>query len=193
MDTITRSKSMAKALRKALAGHQVDLPHSTCLEIVARQFGFSDWNVMKAACDDEIALAATIFVEHGREQEAVDFYRAAFNATRTKAHSIDDDLAAVDLMVGGTTFSVCGANPRREAEPFRGGPFFPKANGAVSTAFNLEVSDADAVLRKAIAAGAVVRYGLDVTDDGRRGASFFDPFGHIWGIVERAPARKRAA
>ncbi|HWK67333.1 MAG TPA: glyoxalase superfamily protein [Rhizobiaceae bacterium] len=193
MDTLSRSKSMAKALRMALADRHVDLPHSACLEIVARQFGFCDWNVMKATCDNEMAVTATIFVQHGREQEAVDFYRAAFNANLAKAYSIDDELAGVELVVGRTTFSVCGANPRREAEPFRGGPFFPKANGAVSTAFSLEVSDADAVLRKAMAAGAVVRYGLDVTDDGRRGASFFDPFGHIWGIVERASARKRSA
>jgi uncharacterized glyoxalase superfamily protein PhnB len=48
MRTYRDSKAMAKALRAALAERQVDLSHSDCLEIVAAQFGLSDWNVLAA-------------------------------------------------------------------------------------------------------------------------------------------------
>lgn len=39
---------MAKALRLSLAERNIELSHSTCLELVARQFGFADWNVLSA-------------------------------------------------------------------------------------------------------------------------------------------------
>jgi hypothetical protein len=39
---------MAKSLRDALADRHVSLSHSACLEIVARQFGFADWNTLSA-------------------------------------------------------------------------------------------------------------------------------------------------
>jgi hypothetical protein len=43
---------MAKTLRaELLARAQIDLTHSRCLEIVARQFGVDDWNVLAALMD----------------------------------------------------------------------------------------------------------------------------------------------
>jgi hypothetical protein len=41
-------KTMAKSLRDSLEGRNISLSHSTCLEIVARQFGFADWNTLSA-------------------------------------------------------------------------------------------------------------------------------------------------
>ncbi|WP_018182686.1 glyoxalase superfamily protein [Kaistia granuli] len=40
------AKPMAKALRAAMAERQIELSHNETLEIVARQFGFDDWNVL---------------------------------------------------------------------------------------------------------------------------------------------------
>ncbi|MDH4983779.1 glyoxalase superfamily protein [Hyphomicrobium sp. D-2] len=48
MRTFMDAKAMARALRDAMANHQTDLSHSECLEIVARQFGLPDWNVLAA-------------------------------------------------------------------------------------------------------------------------------------------------
>lgn len=48
MPTQKSAKTMAKSLRDALAGRNVSLSHSACLEIVARQFGFADWNTLSA-------------------------------------------------------------------------------------------------------------------------------------------------
>jgi len=44
MRTYLQAKAMAKSLRESLAALSVDLTHSQCLEIVAQQFGFRDWN-----------------------------------------------------------------------------------------------------------------------------------------------------
>lgn len=42
------AKLMAKSLRAAMETRQVPLSHSESLEIVARQFGYDDWNVLAA-------------------------------------------------------------------------------------------------------------------------------------------------
>jgi hypothetical protein len=42
------AKDMAKSLRSALAGRNLDLTHSQALEIVAEQFGLADWNLLAA-------------------------------------------------------------------------------------------------------------------------------------------------
>lgn len=193
MDTLTRSKSMAKALRNALADREVNLSHSSCLEIVARQFGFTDWNTLNAACGDEMQLALAVVVQHGRQKEAADFYTAAFGVTQTGSYTVDDELLAVDLQHGHIVISVTGANPRREAESARGGPFFPKSMGAVSAVYCLRVNDARAALDKAVAAGAVIRQQLEYDIKGQRTATIFDPFGHIWAVVERSRRLERRA
>ncbi|WP_336799279.1 glyoxalase superfamily protein [Kaistia sp. MMO-174] len=43
------AKSMAKALRAVMAERDIELTHGETLEIVARQFGLDDWNVLAAA------------------------------------------------------------------------------------------------------------------------------------------------
>jgi hypothetical protein len=48
MFTQKNAKTMAKSLRDSLVERNVSLSHSTCLEIVARQFGFADWNTLSA-------------------------------------------------------------------------------------------------------------------------------------------------
>ena len=48
MRTYQDAKTIAKSLRASLASRGVDLTHSECLEIVARQFGFAEWNILAA-------------------------------------------------------------------------------------------------------------------------------------------------
>jgi catechol 2,3-dioxygenase-like lactoylglutathione lyase family enzyme len=53
MRTFRDAKAMAKALRaEAFARRQVHFSHSECLEIVARQFGFDNWNILAARIED---------------------------------------------------------------------------------------------------------------------------------------------
>lgn len=48
MPNIEDAKSMAKALESALRAKSVDVSHGECLDIVARQFGLKDWNVLSS-------------------------------------------------------------------------------------------------------------------------------------------------
>lgn len=141
--------------------------------------------------EQSIGVGLTIFVQHGREQQAADFYSEAFEARQLKAYRVDGELAGVDMLMGGTRISVAGSNPRREEEPSYGGPFFPKAAGAVSTIVQLTVPDIEACFAQAIVAGAALRDRVQTDVEGRRVASLFDPFGHIWVLIERQvePAR----
>lgn len=52
MRTIQDLKSMAKSLRDDLAAKKLALGHSECLELVARQFGFPDWNTLSSKYDE---------------------------------------------------------------------------------------------------------------------------------------------
>jgi hypothetical protein len=56
MRTYKDAKAMAKSLRDSLATRRVLFSHSECLEIVARQLGFADWNT----------LSPELVVESGR-------------------------------------------------------------------------------------------------------------------------------
>lgn len=51
MRDFREAKLMAKTLRQALVEQDVDLKHGAALEIVARQFGFDDWNILSARID----------------------------------------------------------------------------------------------------------------------------------------------
>lgn len=51
MPTYKDPKAMAKSLRGCLGARSVLLSHSECLEIVAKQFGFADWNTLSAKFD----------------------------------------------------------------------------------------------------------------------------------------------
>jgi catechol 2,3-dioxygenase-like lactoylglutathione lyase family enzyme len=49
MRSFRDAKLMARTLREAMASRQVELSHSETLEIVARQFGYADWNLASAS------------------------------------------------------------------------------------------------------------------------------------------------
>ncbi|KAB2680920.1 VOC family protein [Brucella pseudintermedia] len=142
---------------------------------------------------DEISITFALVIEHGREQEAADFYTAAFGARVVETHSHDGELTDFDMLLGTTPIAVAGANPKREANPALGGPFFPKALGAVSAALRMTVADLDAFVSKAVAAGATIRDAIQLDDRGGRSAAVFDPFGHIWGLSERLADTSRLA
>lgn len=57
MRTFRDSKAMAKTLRAELARRETTLSHGACLDIVARQFGLENWNVLAARLSDAPQLA----------------------------------------------------------------------------------------------------------------------------------------
>lgn len=67
MRTIQDFKSMAKSLREDLAAKNLALGHSECLELVARQFGFPDWNTLSSKFDEAGHLPASLQTSAGPE------------------------------------------------------------------------------------------------------------------------------
>ena len=57
MTSVGTAKSMAKALETAMRAKNVDLSHGECLDIVARQLGCKDWNVLSARAKSITASA----------------------------------------------------------------------------------------------------------------------------------------
>jgi len=53
MRTYQDAKTITKALRASLAARGVALSHGECLEIVAQQFGFAEWNILAAKLASE--------------------------------------------------------------------------------------------------------------------------------------------
>lgn len=58
MRSVHDAKGMAKAVRAALAEKAVEISHSEALEIVARQLGFDNWNILSARLEKD-ALPAS--------------------------------------------------------------------------------------------------------------------------------------
>jgi hypothetical protein len=52
MRSFMDAKAMAKSLRHALAERKIEVSHSDCLEIVARQFGLANWNTLSALIEE---------------------------------------------------------------------------------------------------------------------------------------------
>ena len=57
------AKTMAKAMREALAARDLTISHSEALEIVARQFGLATWNILSAKIDAPTTSQETIIFE----------------------------------------------------------------------------------------------------------------------------------
>src|SRR5262245_46802993 len=52
------AKTMAHALRDALKSRAVETTHSECLELIARVFGFDNWNILSAKIDAAAPVSA---------------------------------------------------------------------------------------------------------------------------------------
>ncbi len=130
-------------------------------------------------------IGLTLFVPSGRQEEAAAFYLVAFGATSPR-HWINPktgEVTGIDITIGRATFTVCGANPKREADMSLPGPCPVPAPGRSSTIFQLCVDNIDATVALAVAAGATVRTPAQDAEWGDRIATIVDPFGHIWALA----------
>jgi PhnB protein len=78
---------------------------------------------------------------------------------------------------------VCGANPKRDADPSVPGPCAIAAPGRGSTIFQICVDDLEKTVARAVAGGATIRTPVQDADWGDRVATIVDPFGQIWSIA----------
>lgn len=74
MRDFREAKTMAKTLRLELTDREVYLSHSNCLEIIAKQFGYGNWNMLAAKIDASEAPSQRLVMPegwhtHGRNSE----------------------------------------------------------------------------------------------------------------------------
>jgi PhnB protein len=106
---------------------------------------------------------------------AITFYERAFGA-REKFRLVEPGTGRVghaELAFGTTTIMVSEEYPEL-------GFLGPQSLGGCSASVHLHVDDADAMLRRAVEAGAKVKRELADHFYGERSGTVVDPFGHEW-------------
>jgi PhnB protein len=109
-------------------------------------------------------------------EAAIEYYKKAFGAKeRVRMASPDGKIAHAELEIGQSLVML--------SDPFPGfATRTPKELGGTSASIFLFTEDVDAVVKRAVDAGATVT--TEVTDQfwGDRFGTITDPFGHVWGI-----------
>ncbi len=106
----------------------------------------------------------------------IEFYTKAFGAIELRRFSNDDGTIHVsELSIDGAMFHV-------HEEVLRKNSFSPERHNGTTTTIGLFVPDVDAVMKSAMAAGAVLVSPAQDYDYGYRQGQIKDPFGHIWMI-----------
>src|ERR1700722_18286395 len=120
------------------------------------------------------SIQAQLSVRDGRA--AIDFYKTAFGATEVYRFGGTDDHEEVvaQLAVGDSVFWVEDESPPH-------GNFSPATVGGATTRMLLIVEDPDAIVERAVAAGATL-VGAVGPEHGWRLGRIDDPFGHRWEI-----------
>jgi PhnB protein len=126
---------------------------------------------------------------------AIAFYERAFGAKeRWRIQTPDGKIAHVELELGGSVLMLADPFPQFTSRP-------PTELGGSSAGVFLYVDDVDAVVRRALDAGATMA--TELTDQfwGDRFGAVIDPFGHSWLLATRVedvpqeelPERAKAA
>ena len=121
-------------------------------------------------------FAPQIYINSGIKN--IDFYTKAFDAVELRRWSNDDgSLHVAELSIGGALFHI------HETSSSKGRLSPEKCNGTTAI-IGLFVADVDAVMSKALAAGAKEISPAQDYDYGYRQGEIKDPFGHLW-LIEK--------
>jgi PhnB protein len=121
--------------------------------------------------------------------EAIEYYRKAFGAEeRVRMETPDGNVGHAELAIGDSRVMLSDPFPQATTRS-------PKELGGTSVSVFMYVEDVDAVVKRAIDAGAKIT--MEVADQfwGDRFGSVIDPFGHSWSIathVEDVPPEEMA-
>ncbi|UZG50017.1 VOC family protein [Caldimonas thermodepolymerans] len=111
--------------------------------------------------------------------DAIAFYQQVFGATvRLRLDAPDGSVMHAELAVGGAAFMLSEEQPQWNS-------LSPLAIGGSASSTLVYVPDVDAVVERAVAAGAKVT--MPVADQfwGDRSGHIVDPFGHQWFVSTR--------
>jgi uncharacterized glyoxalase superfamily protein PhnB len=109
--------------------------------------------------------------------DAIDFYKKAFNAVEEgRFLGPDGKLMHGRIRIGDSAIMLVDENPDW-------GSFGPKSLKGSPVTIHLYVEDADAMVERAVGAGATVKMPLADMFWGDRYAVLEDPFGHSWSVA----------
>jgi PhnB protein len=110
-------------------------------------------------------------------EKAIEYYKRAFGAEETvRMNGPDGRIGHAELKIGDSHVMLSDPFPQASATP-------PKELGGTSVNIFMYVEDVDAVVQKAVDAGATVTMEVDDQFWGDRFGSITDPFGHSWSIA----------
>ncbi|WP_424936488.1 MULTISPECIES: VOC family protein [Bacteria] len=124
------------------------------------------------------ATSLTPFLAIPRAAEAIAFYRDVFGARVVDVTEFGGVVAHADLDFGLGLLQLGEPSPEYRLVP-------APAGGEDCYSLGLYVSDVDALVARAVAAGATVREEPSTFVSGDRYASIRDPFGVRWSIMTR--------
>jgi PhnB protein len=108
---------------------------------------------------------------------AIEYYKKAFGAKeRVRMDTPDGRIGHAELEIGDSLVMLADPFPQSSTAP-------PKELGGTSAGVFMYVEDVDAVVKKAVDAGATVT--MEVADQfwGDRFGTVTDPFGHSWSLA----------
>jgi PhnB protein len=121
--------------------------------------------------------------------EAIEYYKKAFGAKeRVRMDAPGGRIGHAELEIGDSLVMLSDPLPQASAKP-------PKELGGTTASIFMYVEDVDAVVKRAVDAGATIE--MEVADQfwGDRFGTVADPFGHLWSIathVEDVPPEEMA-
>ena len=108
---------------------------------------------------------------------AIDFYTRAFGAReRARIEGPGGMIAHAEIEIGSSVVMLADPFPQSTRKP-------PKELGGTSVGVFIYVEDVDAVVERAVDAGATVTMPVDDMFWGDRYGKVTDPFGHEWEIA----------
>jgi PhnB protein len=107
--------------------------------------------------------------------KAIEFYKQALGAKETFRFQVGESIPHAELMIGDTPIDVTGEWPE-------GGRFSAETLGNSPISISVQVSDVDAFVAHAVAAGMKLVRPAANQFYGHRDATLQDPFGYSWGV-----------
>lgn len=117
---------------------------------------------------------------------AIEFYKKAFDAKERFRMAHDGRVGHAEITIGGSMVMLADEWPSFDA---RG----PLSVGGTPVSIHLYVKDVDAVVDRAVAAGAAIKRPVQNQFYGDRTGTLVDPFGHKWHLathVEDVPPKE---
>jgi PhnB protein len=114
---------------------------------------------------------------------ALEFYKKAFGVVELKRYSNDDGgVHVAELMLGDAPFYLHEEMPGQQGRS-------PETVHGATVELVIFVSDPDALMARAVAAGAKEVHPMQDHFYGLRQGTVLDPFGHLWTLQKRIAVR----